>query len=122
MVSFDSRASEGLNPLESNDTTRRAIFRSGHNLVESVDSGNLLWRSRAAEHDDFVDSAVERGRVGGGVVPEGALDVLVGDLRSAVPLKRERYRCGPTVASWPKILTANPYERPQVGPTFGPTL
>ena len=109
--------------MESNDTTCRAIFRSRHNLVESVDSGNLLWRSRAAEYDDFIDGAVERGRVGGGVVPEGALDVLVGDLRSAVPLKRERYRFGPTVASWPKILTANPYrERPQVGPTFGPTL
>ena len=57
------------------------------------------------------------------MVPEGALDVLVGDLRSArLPLKHKTYRVGPTVASWPKILIANPYERPQVGPTFGSTL
>jgi hypothetical protein len=40
---------------------------------------------------------------------------------SAVGL-RKRYRVGPKVSSWPNILTENPYERPQVGPTFGATL
>ena len=36
--------------------------------------------------------------------------------------QRKSYRVGSKVSSWPKILTVNPYERPQVGPTFGPTL
>ena len=36
--------------------------------------------------------------------------------------ERESYRVGPKVASWPNIFTEIPYERPQVGPAFGPTL
>jgi hypothetical protein len=37
---------------------------------------------------------------------------------------RERKSCrvGPKVLRWPDIFTANTYERPQVGPAFGPTL
>jgi hypothetical protein len=41
---------------------------------------------------------------------------------AVAPLKRESYMVGPKVASWPNILTADPYSWPQVGPTFVPTL
>jgi hypothetical protein len=37
-------------------------------------------------------------------------------------IARKSYRVGPNVSGWPKILAENPYQRPQVGPTFGPTL
>ena len=36
--------------------------------------------------------------------------------------KRKSYRVGPNVLSWPNILTEYPNKRPQVGPTFEPTL
>ena len=36
--------------------------------------------------------------------------------------ERKSYRVGPKAARWPKFLTANPYSRPQVGPTSGPIL
>jgi hypothetical protein len=36
--------------------------------------------------------------------------------------KRKSYRVGPKFLSWPNILTENPNERLQDGPTFGPTL
>jgi hypothetical protein len=39
----------------------------------------------------------------------------------AVIPQRKSYRVALKILSWPKILTAN-HERPQVGPTFGPTL
>ena len=35
---------------------------------------------------------------------------------------RKSYRVGPKVASWPNILSEIPYQRPQVGPAFQPTL
>jgi hypothetical protein len=37
-------------------------------------------------------------------------------------LQRKSYRVGPKCLSRPKILTENPDDRPQVGPTSGPTL
>ena len=32
------------------------------------------------------------------------------------------YWFGPNCATWPRILTENPYRSPHVGPRFGPTL
>ena len=32
------------------------------------------------------------------------------------------HRAGPNRATWPSILTENPYERAELGPRFGPTL
>jgi hypothetical protein len=36
--------------------------------------------------------------------------------------RRKSYRVGPKDSSWPKILTVNPYEQPQVCQTSGPAL
>jgi hypothetical protein len=41
--------------------------------------------------------------------------------RSLLP-ERKLYRAGPNRETWPNILTENPYEWPQAGPDFGPTL
>jgi hypothetical protein len=35
--------------------------------------------------------------------------------------QRKNYSVGPKGSSWPNILTAPPCDRPQVGPSFGPT-
>ena len=34
----------------------------------------------------------------------------------------EFHRAGPNRATWPSVLTENPYQRPELGPRLGPTL
>jgi hypothetical protein len=36
--------------------------------------------------------------------------------------KRKLYRVGPNFETWRHTLPENPYESPEVGPQFGPTL
>jgi hypothetical protein len=42
--------------------------------------------------------------------------------RGASIQEREPHRVGPNRATWPSVFTENPYERPELGPRFWPTL
>jgi hypothetical protein len=68
----------------------------------------------------FVCAEPEEVRVGLGIAALARLLVALGPLH--LPGARELQGLGPKAASWPKIVTVNPYLRPQVGPTSGPTL
>jgi hypothetical protein len=57
---------------------------------------------------------VVAGAAGGGVLADVRWEVDA--------LEREFHRVGPNCQTWPRLLTENPYQSPELGPRFGPTL